>query len=782
MLSNRLGIQHAFRLCSTAGLPPLGLLKLRDLLDARIIGQHELKDAMVLALVGREHLYVEGPPGTAKTLLAETAAHAAGLQTFVYQLHRDTRLHELVGDTVIMREHGGDGAETIRHALRPGGILTAEVAVLDDISRAPGEALNVLFRVLNERRFCMDGGDVALPLVTAIATGNPCGGVDEYYAEPLDPASLDRFTLQVRASGLIETSTWDDALRVIAVNSGGNKDDLAMSDASEVAAALVEAHASLPEVVFGEDLQRLLVQLLQALLTEIETTGTPGRVTSTLLTDRTFLAKAPVICRVHAIVQGRMKCIDADLYAIRHLTTFRVPPQIHERIEEIIDGVINAAREMLRKSQQEGTGNEGGTGSGEPRQAPASEPQVTAGESPPSTSSDSKKDCESAAAESEIEHMQQEEGASRPQHSWRYSDIFVLPVLSVLGALEALLYRCAGHIQQAKGGASDSTENLTSDKHVVPLLSAISGRMQRSARKRKTIFKNGCNIPRGWRVAGSMHDLGACEVDAVEAWQWARQPTPALPRVIARHGSSRRGGRLAIIRDVSASMEGANAVWASAVVSHVVDMCRKRSLSVGYLEFNHEPIPLRVGSGEAVRGEFFTRDYDKVRNAALHTWGDGGTNMQFALRATLSEYARVPQALVDIDLLRMLGQEMYNGRLRGRAKSNAIDYENLKDFGIFLPSEDPTRQQVPRSHQTQSSASHALLVTDGVPTLGCASLTAERAEARSLGVCVHTVFIGAGADYPDALSDLSEATGGVRFQAVIDPSTGNVMLSDCGQL
>lgn len=51
------------------------------------------------------------------------------------------------------------------------GILTAEISVLDDISRAPGEALNVLLRILNERKF----GNDEIPLVTAIATANPSG-------------------------------------------------------------------------------------------------------------------------------------------------------------------------------------------------------------------------------------------------------------------------------------------------------------------------------------------------------------------------------------------------------------------------------------------------------------------------------------------------------------------------------------------------------------------------------------------------------------------------------
>ena len=60
--------------CSTHahGLPPLGVLKLRESLDAAVIGQSALKECLVLALLAKEHVYVEGPPGAAKTLLAET--------------------------------------------------------------------------------------------------------------------------------------------------------------------------------------------------------------------------------------------------------------------------------------------------------------------------------------------------------------------------------------------------------------------------------------------------------------------------------------------------------------------------------------------------------------------------------------------------------------------------------------------------------------------------------------------------------------------------------------
>jgi MoxR-like ATPase len=143
---------------------------LRRVLDKRVVGQEPLKEALVLSLISREHLYVEGPPGIGKTALAEAAVKATGRRPFFAQLHRDTRLSELIGDAVIRRERCDEtSGEVIRSDVRAGALLTAEVAVLDDISRAPGEALNVLLRLLNERKY----HERPIPLWSAVATGNP---------------------------------------------------------------------------------------------------------------------------------------------------------------------------------------------------------------------------------------------------------------------------------------------------------------------------------------------------------------------------------------------------------------------------------------------------------------------------------------------------------------------------------------------------------------------------------------------------------------------------------
>ena len=53
-----------------------------------------------------------------------------------------------------------------------------------------------------------------IPLLTAIATGNPTKD-DSYYNEPLDPANLDRFTIQMRTLGLLQRNHWEHAAQVI---------------------------------------------------------------------------------------------------------------------------------------------------------------------------------------------------------------------------------------------------------------------------------------------------------------------------------------------------------------------------------------------------------------------------------------------------------------------------------------------------------------------------------------------------------------------------------------
>ena len=184
-----------------------GLSNLQRAIDKQVVWHTDVKEAILLGLVSREHVYIEGPPGIAKTKLSEVVAVSTGLSHWFHQLHRDTRMSELVGESVVVRDCS-TAQQVIRHSHERGGILTCEIAVLDDLGKAPGEALNVLLRVLNERKFGSHEHteDDKLPLLSAIATGAPAhkqGRAMQTAGEALDPATIDRFTLQVRASGLL---------------------------------------------------------------------------------------------------------------------------------------------------------------------------------------------------------------------------------------------------------------------------------------------------------------------------------------------------------------------------------------------------------------------------------------------------------------------------------------------------------------------------------------------------------------------------------------------------
>lgn len=302
------------------------LAPLRDLLDAAVVGHAEAKQALLLALACREHVYLEGPPGTAKTLMAEVAARGSSLGFFFYQFHRDTRLAELVGDVVLERRPlPDDGGERIHQRVEPGGILEAQVAVLDDISRAPGEALNVLLRILNERRF----GEREIPLLTAIATSNPFQ--DEYYNEPLDPANLDRFALQLRVEGLLQSGDEGVAHELLARFAAEDVVDRPLPEPVIDAGVFPALYARLGAVQVPAEVCDALLEVLRALVTEHGCSES-----NALLTDRTFLVKAVKLVRARALLAGRAAATAADLDVLRWMTTFRVPREVHEKLPDLL--------------------------------------------------------------------------------------------------------------------------------------------------------------------------------------------------------------------------------------------------------------------------------------------------------------------------------------------------------------------------------------------------------------------------------------------------------------
>lgn len=310
--------------------------QLRKEMDRFVIGHDMVKTGLLLGLMAREHIYVEGPPGMAKTMLAEIVSAASNLNFYLYQFHRDTRLAELVGDIVIEREPGdGEGkSEVIVQSIRKGGVLTAELCVLDDISRAPGEALNVLLRVLNERQFQLE----KIPLLTAIATSNPTA--DDYYNEPLDPANLDRFTIQIRSAGLIQENRWDEVRQVIDLYSNTQFSEEIKPEPVMDRNIFDESYQLIHKVDVPDIVKRALVDLLSRLVNQFKLDPS-----NSLITDRSFLVKTLKILKAKALLEGRLEVIPDDLLVLVYLTSFRLPEDIDKNITTLIRESIERVAE-----------------------------------------------------------------------------------------------------------------------------------------------------------------------------------------------------------------------------------------------------------------------------------------------------------------------------------------------------------------------------------------------------------------------------------------------------
>lgn len=129
--------------------------------------------------------------------------------------------------------------------------------------------------------------------------------------------------LQVQSSGLVSSQAWSGARGVIAakhaLSTDRNQTEESSSDSDLCHLELITAcHAALPGVALPDSVRDLVIRWLQVLILDYDLNDT-----NSLLSDRTFLVKAVRVLKANALLEGREKCIAADLRALTFLTTFR---------------------------------------------------------------------------------------------------------------------------------------------------------------------------------------------------------------------------------------------------------------------------------------------------------------------------------------------------------------------------------------------------------------------------------------------------------------------------
>jgi MoxR-like ATPase len=148
-----------------------------------VVGQDTTVELMLVALFAGGHILLEGPPGTAKTLLAHSFAKAVGLDFGRIQFTPDLMPADIIGANLF-------NFQTSSFTLTRGAIFT-ELLLADEINRTPPKTQAALLEAMQERQVTIDGESHELSeRFMVVATQNP---IEQQGVYPLPEAQLDRF-------------------------------------------------------------------------------------------------------------------------------------------------------------------------------------------------------------------------------------------------------------------------------------------------------------------------------------------------------------------------------------------------------------------------------------------------------------------------------------------------------------------------------------------------------------------------------------------------------------
>lgn len=507
-------------------------VELRTALGRVLVGQADAATGLTLALLAKQHAYLEGPPGCGKSELAAALAALSGACTHTLVFHRDIRETDLLGDVLLSR-HRYRGHERLRRELIPGPLLQAEIALLEDLPRSPGEALGPLLRILAERHALGQ----PLPLESAVATG-PLEQV-EAPIDPLEPGQLDRFAVQLRMTGLLTGELFDEAAVLLEREAARESSRAGVRSAAGGAHAPAAASAAPGSAVMNTTTRKAAQRAAAALQVEPRTIDAYHRLLDRLrqrsadetasgdrlMSDRSFSSAALRLVRAHAFLRGAPAAAPRDLHAIRYMVAHRLPDEVQEDFDHILEELL-----------------------GDP-------PNVTmteTGAQMPGAQSQGDDDGDAAAA------------ATPASDSW-IDDRADVP------APPTLFGRPPPPAQ------------------VDPLLRALIGRIERGRIDPDT---DPGGQPRGYRPLRDLDEL--IDADVIEALLFTEGRLPGAPRTFERKRRS-AGGAVAVLRDISASMAGRLTVWSSQVVLGILRVAARRRMRVGYVEFHHRALPHQVG-------------------------------------------------------------------------------------------------------------------------------------------------------------------------------------------
>jgi len=211
---------------------------LREQLGKAVIGQPEVIEALLIALIADGHVLLEGLPGLAKTRAVKALGKALQARLARVQFTPDLLPSDLTGTEI----YHPDGPADARFVFQPGPIF-APLVLADEINRAPAKVQSALLEAMEERQVTVGGRTHVLPHpFLVMATQNP---IEQEGTYPLPEAQTDRFLMKV-VIGYAGREAEGDIMRLVRSEEGQKNQGSAARPAPAPPAAAAPASAPAP--------------------------------------------------------------------------------------------------------------------------------------------------------------------------------------------------------------------------------------------------------------------------------------------------------------------------------------------------------------------------------------------------------------------------------------------------------------------------------------------------------------------------------------------------------
>ncbi len=291
-----------------------------------IVGQDDTVEHLLIALIAQGHVLLEGPPGTAKTFLAQCFAAATGLDFGRIQFTPDLLPGDILGSNLF-------NFQTSQFTLTHGPIFH-ELLLADEINRTPPKTQAALLEAMQERRVTLDGETHALSdRFTVVATQNPIESQGVY---PLPEAQLDRFLFKL----LVPYPSPDEEAAIVrrfGERSGPQRPaDFGIATVAD-AAAIAGAQAAAKTVTLADEVIGYTVALVRA------TRGNRDIASGASPRAAVLLANA---ARARAALEGRDYVLPDDVKALavstlRHRLLLSPAAEIEgKQVEALVAGLV----------------------------------------------------------------------------------------------------------------------------------------------------------------------------------------------------------------------------------------------------------------------------------------------------------------------------------------------------------------------------------------------------------------------------------------------------------